>query len=126
MFRRPAKVNSRALMQHSYYLLLLVLVFAGQAFADMQLDIQRQSELLNLLKQDCGACHGTKLKGGLGPPLTVKALRQKDSTYLATTILYGRPGTAMPPWQDFLTVSEAKWLVQNLRTGNLKLKKRRR
>lgn len=30
-------------------------------------DAQRQAQLQHLLEQDCGACHGLHLTGGLGP-----------------------------------------------------------
>ncbi|WP_249383931.1 cytochrome c [Chitinivorax sp. B] len=76
------------------------------------LSSQRQSQLLHLLKQDCGACHGMTRKGGLGPPLTAHALNDKPTDSLVATILYGRPGTAMPPWQAFVTEAEALWLIQ--------------
>ncbi|MBB5018144.1 cytochrome c55X [Chitinivorax tropicus] len=76
----------------------------------------RQAALLHLLKQDCGACHGMTRQGGLGPPLTAAALRDKPSDSLIATILYGRPGTAMPPWQRFLTESEVAWLIDTLRS----------
>lgn len=77
----------------------------------------RQAELLNLLKQDCGSCHGLTLKGGLGPPLTPDRLDGKPVEFLATTILYGRVGTPMPPWRPFMTDSEALWLAQRIKAG---------
>ena len=38
-------------------------------------DPGRARALVTLLLHDCGACHGMKLTGGLGPPLTAAALR---------------------------------------------------
>lgn len=78
---------------------------------------QRQAELRNLLVQDCGSCHGLRLLGGLGPPLTREALQGKPDEFLAVTILYGRPGTPMPPWRPFLSDQEVAWLVDLLRIG---------
>jgi cytochrome c55X len=77
----------------------------------------RQRELLRLLKQDCGACHGLRLTGGLGPALTPNALEDKPAENLAATIVHGRPGSAMPPWRSFLSTAEAQWLATRLREG---------
>jgi cytochrome c55X len=77
----------------------------------------RQQALIRLLKQDCGACHGMRLTGGLGPALTPQALRDKPADSLAATIVAGRTGTAMPPWRPFLTAAEAQWLVARLQRG---------
>jgi cytochrome c55X len=68
-----------------------------------------------LLKQDCGACHGLTLKGGLGPSLMPESLSSKTDAELTTTILEGRSGTAMPPWRQFISESEARWLIRHLR-----------
>lgn len=78
---------------------------------------QRQRELLYLLTQDCGSCHGLTLKGGLGPALTRDALAGKAPAMLQAVILHGRPGTPMPPWKVFMSESEAAWLVEQLRAG---------
>ena len=78
----------------------------------------RQRELIHLLRQDCGSCHGLSLKGGLGPALTAEALRSRPSESLVATIVHGRPGTAMPPWRRFVTVGEARWLVERLQQGD--------
>jgi cytochrome c55X len=77
----------------------------------------RQRELLHLLTQDCGSCHGLTLKGGLGPALTPDALAGKPPVMLQAVILHGRPGTPMPPWKAFMTEIEAAWLVEQLRAG---------
>ncbi len=79
----------------------------------------RQHELLHLLKQDCGSCHGLTLKGGLGPALLPENLIGKPVPYLAFTIMNGRPGTAMPPWKFLLKQEEAEWLAEVLVRGDL-------
>lgn len=77
----------------------------------------RQSEIIRLLRQDCGSCHGRTLRGGLGPALLPDNLRGKDREVLQFTILLGRPGTPMPPWKQFLTQEEVAWLVDRLMEG---------
>jgi cytochrome c55X len=78
---------------------------------------ERQEELLHRLRQDCGSCHGMTLKGGLGPPLLPADLAGKDDRALVDTILYGRPGTPMPPWDFEISAAEAGWLVGQLKEG---------
>lgn len=77
----------------------------------------RRAELVELVRQDCGACHGLTLKGGLGPSLEPAALADKDPELLGYVILNGRRGTAMPPWKPFLTEAEARWIVDTLKRG---------
>jgi len=79
----------------------------------------RRGELTSLVRQDCGSCHGMTLRGGLGPALTRESLRDKPPESLAATILYGRPGTPMPPWRAFVTGPEADWIVRRLQEGTL-------
>ena len=77
----------------------------------------RRDELITLVRQDCGSCHGFTLKGGLGPALLPETLKHRPANSLKATILLGRPGTAMPPWQRFMTETEADWIVTNLQKG---------
>jgi len=79
----------------------------------------RKQELVYLLRQDCGSCHGLLLKGGLGPALLPQNLHGKSVDFLAATILNGRPGTAMPPWRPMMTEPEAHWLAQILSRGEV-------
>ncbi len=74
-------------------------------------------ELIRLVRQDCGSCHGMTLKGGLGSPLTREALADRPAESLAATILYGRPGSAMPPWKTLLSENEANWIAEQLLRG---------
>lgn len=74
----------------------------------------RQKELVHLVRQDCGSCHGMTLQGGLGPALLPADLKDKPPEGLAATIYYGRPGTPMPPWQRFMSEAEAEWVVEKL------------
>ena len=78
---------------------------------------ERQRQLIRMVRQDCGSCHGMTLKGGLGSPLLPQNLRDKPPTSLVATILYGRAGTAMPPWQSKLDDAEAAWIVEQLLNG---------
>lgn len=94
--------------------LAIVLLWAVASAAAQTPSLARQGELLALLRQDCGSCHGLTLRGGLGPPLLPEALSGKDPQVLAATILHGRPGTAMPPWSRFLSEDEAAWLARRL------------
>jgi len=104
-------------------LLLLMLaitaVLAKTSLAD-EPSPARQSAIRNMLNHDCGACHGLTLKGGLGPSLLPEALVGKPDELLISTILNGRPGTAMPPWQPFMNRDEAAWLVGVLRKSDPK------
>jgi len=83
----------------------------------MPLDAARRNELIRLVRQDCGSCHGLTLQGGLGPPLLPEALAGKPMTALKATILHGRAGTAMPAWRQFLDEADAEWIVTNLQKG---------
>lgn len=87
--------------------------FANGCLAEPSKD--RQDTLRNLLKNDCGACHGLTLKGGMGPALLPDNLNGKSDEFLLSTILNGRKGTAMPPWQPFMNKDEALWLIGVLR-----------
>ena len=58
------------------FLLVLALNFCGTAWAAEDVaqpgaspDAARRAELVTLVRQDCGSCHGLTLKGGLGPAL---------------------------------------------------------
>lgn len=79
----------------------------------------RQNELLYLLEQDCGSCHGLRLKGGLGPALLPADLADKSDETLIDAILKGRPGTPMPPWDIEISEDEVEWLVGRLRSGKV-------
>jgi cytochrome c55X len=82
-----------------------------------QPDEGRRSELVRLLRHDCGACHGLELTGGLGPPLTPERLEGRSVAALTKIILNGVPDTPMPPWGRFLTRAEAAWLARHLKEG---------
>lgn len=96
--------------------ILPVALLAGAADA-APIAPARQAELVRLVRQDCGSCHGMTLAGGLGPALLPRALAGKPVENLAATILHGRAGTPMPPWKDFLTEAEARWIAETLLEG---------
>lgn len=96
--------------------LVAAVALAGLAYAD-QPSAERQREIVHLVRQDCGSCHGMTFQGGLGTPLTPEALRGKPVESLVATIYSGRPGTPMPPWHRFLSEAEAGWVVEQLLLG---------
>lgn len=77
----------------------------------------RQQQLVRMVRQDCGSCHGMRLTGGLGPALTREALADRPLESVAATIFHGRPGTPMPPWRAMLSEHEAQWVAQRLLAG---------
>lgn len=80
-------------------------------------DTQGKPELIRFVRQECGFCHGLRLTGGLGTPLTAEALAERPAEALEATILYGRPSTAMPGWAPFLSEADTAWIVQQLLRG---------
>lgn len=98
------------------FAVLALITLAAPLYAG-ELSQARQHELLYLLKQDCGSCHGLTLKGGLGPALTPQALKGKPRAAMVATIMNGRPGTPMPPWSSELSEADARWLVDALFRG---------
>ncbi len=97
--------------------LLFLACLSSSAFA-AEPSLERQTELRDLLKNDCGACHGLTLQGGLGLPLQPKNLEGKSDEFLIDAIKNGRKGTAMPPWKPFLNPDEIAWLVHLLKNPN--------
>lgn len=81
---------------------------------------QRQQQLLRMLQQDCGSCHGMRLTGGLGPPIHAQAMRELPRDSIAAVIYHGRPGTPMPPWKSMLSAAEAEWLAGVLQGEEVK------
>jgi len=91
---------------------------ATAAVAVADISRTRQVELLHLLRQDCGSCHGTMtMKGGLGSPLTPAALADRPVDLLVDIVLNGVPDTPMAPWRILMNEAEATWLVEQLRAG---------
>lgn len=80
-------------------------------------DAARRTELIRLVRHDCGSCHGMRLSGGLGPSLLPEALADKPEDGLVATILGGRPGTPMPGWAGLLNEDETRWILRRLNQG---------
>jgi len=100
--------------------LAAVLAGVGAAWAHAgELPAARESALSYLVRQDCGACHGMTLKGGLGRALLPEALKEADVESVARIILDGVPGTPMPPWRGLLSGAEARWIARALKEGRI-------
>ncbi|HET7794572.1 MAG TPA: cytochrome c [Rhizobacter sp.] len=94
-----------------------VLVPAAGVAAEPPVAPERAQQLVRMVRQDCGSCHGMQLTGGLGPALTREALADKPVEAMAATIFHGRPGTPMPGWKPMLSEAEAQWIAEKLLTG---------
>lgn len=95
-------------------------ISTNQTYAnEAPLSSSQKKQLTHMVKQDCGSCHGMTLKGGLGPALLPENLEGKPLLFLQNAILYGRPGTAMPPWKTLLTEQEVLWISQQLKAGKI-------
>lgn len=92
--------------------------WAGEtARANEPITSKRAAELEHLVRQDCGACHGMTLKGGLGPDIRSETLKGQDPEAVAQVILDGVPNTPMPPWRPLMTKAEARWIADYLLKG---------
>ena len=78
---------------------------------------ERTAQLVRMVRQDCGSCHGMRLTGGLGPAITREALADWPLDSLVATIYQGRPGTPMPGWRSMISEAEARWIAEQLRRG---------
>lgn len=79
--------------------------------------LSRQGELVRLVRQDCGSCHGLTLKGGLGKALLPADLAPLSTEQIADVILEGMAGTPMPPWKSLIQRDEAEWIAARLKEG---------
>ncbi len=77
------------------------------------------ARLADLVRQDCGSCHGLTMKGGLGKPLTPDHLGAWSREQLVSIVLDGVPGTPMPPWRPLLSEADVRWIVERLQQGDL-------
>jgi len=80
-------------------------------------DADRAAELTYMVQQDCGACHGMRLNGGLGPALRPENLRGKPPAWLRTIITHGNPNRGMPGWKTQLAPAEINWIAEGLLQG---------
>lgn len=97
--------------------LAIGLLFCTPVFAE---ESGSATDLINLVHQDCGSCHGLTLKGGLGPDIRPDALSHYDVETLSTVVLDGIPDTAMPPWRPLMSEADAKRVAEYLLQGDAK------
>ena len=110
-------------MRHRPALLAALLLAAGAAWAQAGEASAptpapaRQAELVRMVRQDCGSCHGIQLTGGLGPALTRDRMADFPLDSLVAVIYQGRPGTPMPGWKSMISEADATWIAQQLQLG---------
>ena len=108
MMRRP----TRSLLWPE--LAFALVTAAAPVLAD---EVPNVGKLANLVRQDCGSCHGLTLKGGLGSPLQPKDIAHLEAAGIAQIILDGIPGKPMPPWRGLISEADAQWIAERLKEG---------
>lgn len=108
-------VSKQGFFPGAIVMLVLALISSFPAMADITL--MRRNELRHMVEHDCGSCHGLTRRGGLGPPLTEKALENRSPEVLFKIIRNGVEGTPMPPWKGILNDEEIRWIVSLLKGG---------
>ncbi|MCT4656358.1 MAG: cytochrome c [Cohaesibacter sp.] len=84
-----------------------------------EFDFTTDTEMSEFVRQDCGACHGLTLKGGLGRPLLKENLEHFDLETIEEVILDGIPDTAMPPWRGLLSEDQVRQIAKALKEGTI-------
>ena len=123
MIARPRLEHTSSVKRWCVLCAVLALVLVPMALSPSMAatmappSLARQQALVHVVRQDCGSCHGMRLTGGLGSPLTATLMRERPLTTLVATILQGRPGTPMPGWQGMLSEQDAWWIAAQLQAG---------
>lgn len=99
---------------------LILLLVSTPFFSAEGFGKEQRPDLIDLVSQECGSCHGQTLKGGLGPDLRAQTLKGRSADNLAEIILYGIPDTAMPGWHPLVSKQDALWIANYLLRGNNK------
>ncbi len=92
-------------------------VYLGEKSA--KITKERQLQLRSFVEQNCTACHGTRMSGGLVPALSKANLRHLSVNAVTVTILNGRPENVMPPWETQLSGKDAYWIAELLKRGGI-------
>ena len=100
-------------------LIALAVLVPVAAHAAGDFDKATEDRLANMVRQDCGSCHGLSLKGGLGAPIRAADLTALDVEALREIVLHGVPGTPMPGWAGIIDEHEADWIARKLKEGAL-------
>ncbi|WLQ17260.1 cytochrome c [Hahella aquimaris] len=96
---------------------LALLIACASPFVRAVDDNHSAAQLRNLVRQDCGSCHGLTLQGGLGPSLRPQPMQALGVDAIRLIIADGKPDTAMPPWRDLLTEQDIRQIAQGLLSG---------
>jgi cytochrome c55X len=83
-----------------------------------EIDAARAAELVRMVRQDCGSCHGMRLTGGLGPALTRdthgRPAPRQASPPPSTTAAPARPCRA---GKACSSEADARWIAGRLQAG---------
>ncbi len=71
-------------------------------------------DVAKVFEKECQGCHGPNHEGGVGSDLRPKIISKKNAYKLASTILNGRAGTAMPQFKSKFSKEDADKMVDYL------------
>jgi mono/diheme cytochrome c family protein len=92
-------------------LVVVAVLFAPALPASAQVD-----EGKTIFEDNCVACHGEDLSGGVGKPLNAGSeAAGKTDEELTTIITNGVSGTAMPPWGEKLSSDQISAVLSYIR-----------
>ncbi|WP_373035630.1 cytochrome D1 domain-containing protein [Sulfurimonas sp.] len=86
----------------------LAVVSSGLLADTSKMDVEK------VFEKECQGCHGPNHEGGVGSDLRPKVIGKKNAYELADVVLNGRAGTAMPPFKNKFSKSDADAMVDYL------------
>lgn len=86
----------------------LAVVSSGLVADTSNMDVEK------VFEKECQGCHGPNHEGGVGSDLRPSVIGKKNSQDLATTVLNGRAGTAMPQFKEKFSKADADKMVDYL------------
>ncbi len=87
---------------------VLAVVSTGLFAGTSKMDVKK------MFVQECQGCHGPNHEGGVGADLRPNKLAKINTYKLVSTILNGRPGTAMPSFAEKMNKADAQKMVDYL------------
>ena len=90
----------------------LAVVSSGLFAGTSNMDVEK------VFERECQGCHGPNHEGGVGSDLRPKVTAKKNAYELASTILNGRAGTAMPEFKEKFKLVSRLFDISDVRNSS--------